>query len=87
LCELLRGQHTERESGVDELGGQFVCDANASLPHLVKPDLTDVGETFVNALKGASIEQVRRMHCMPGGPQVFGQRAHAGGQSQCMMEQ
>ncbi len=87
LCELLRRQHAEREPGVDELGRQFVGDADAALPHLVESDLTDVGETLVDALERASVEQVRRVHDVAGGPQVVGERAHAGGQPLCVVEQ
>ena len=87
LCELLRRQHAEREPGVYELGGQLVGDADAALPHVVESDLTDVGDTLVNALERASVEQVRRVHGVPGGPQVVGERAHAGGQPLCVVEQ
>ena len=87
LCELLRRQHAEREPGVDELGRQVVGDADAALQHVVEPDLLDVGETLVDRPERASVEQVRRVHGVPGGPQVVGERAHAGGQPLCVVEQ
>lgn len=87
LCQLLRRQHTEREPGIDELGRQFIGDADAALPHVVESDLTDVGETLIDALERASVEQVRRVHDVTGGPQVVGERAHTWGQPLCVVEQ
>lgn len=83
LCKLLRRQHSEREPSVDELGRQFVGAADAALAHFVEPDLTDVGKTLVDALKRASVEQVRRVHDVTTRPQVVGERAHPGSAPVC----
>lgn len=47
------------------------------MPHFVEADLTDIGETLVDTLERASVEQIRRVHDVTAGPQVVGERAHA----------
>jgi hypothetical protein len=62
LGQLLCGDDSEREAGVDDLGRQPVDRVDTAIDDLVEADLLDESLPRFDALEGAALEQVGRVH-------------------------
>src|SRR5438309_5458114 len=71
LGKLLRDHLAEREPRVHQVLRQVVCGAFAPLDQLIHAAGLDVGHSLVDAPEGAPVEQVGRMHRVPGATQVL----------------
>ena len=88
LRQLLGRQHTERQAGVHQIAGQSFDRLDAAPDHLVgRADLLRVAHSLVKGGEGAAVEQVGRVHGMPGAAQLVGEGDDAGGQSLHVVEE
>jgi hypothetical protein len=81
LCELLCRHHSERETGVDELRGQRLGRPGTAAHQLVRADAADVGHAIVDRREGPALEQVGRVHGVPGSAELAREAEHACGES------
>src|SRR5579864_327128 len=88
LRQLLGREHAEREAGVDQPAGQFFDGLFAAPDHLVgEADLLGIAHPFLKGAEGTALEQVGRVHRVPGATQLVGDRDDAGGQSLRVVEE
>jgi hypothetical protein len=87
LGEPLRRDDAQREACVHDIGRQGPDRLHTAHGDLVEADLFDEGHAVVDALEGASFEQVRGVHGVAGGPQRVGEPGDAGRQTLHVVEQ
>jgi hypothetical protein len=78
---LLRDHHAHREAGVDDLGRDLLCSHEAALDERAEPGFARVGEALLDRRERTPVEQVGRMHGVPGLTQLVGECPHAVGQA------
>ena len=88
LRQVLGGEHAEGEAGVHQPGGQSLDRPRPALDHLAgEADLERVSHPLVDSAEGAALEQVGRVHGVPGPAQLVGEGDDAGGQPQRVVEE
>ena len=77
LRELLRRQHAERETAVDEIVRQSIGLAHAAVEDLHEPDFVHVRETLLDACERLALEEIRRVHRVTRPSQLVRERMEA----------
>jgi hypothetical protein len=62
LRQFLGRLNAERKAATDQPRRQAICEANTSLSHHREAVLFDLGDAILDALEGASVEQIRRVN-------------------------
>jgi hypothetical protein len=83
----LRREHSERKAGIDQLGGQPIDRLDATLDHLAEADLLGMADPLLDGGERAAIEEIGRVHGVPGKAQFVGERNDAGCQPQRVVKE
>ena len=87
LGQHLRGQHAEREAGVDDAVGQALGGEPATLDDRVEADLLGMADALVEGLERCAVVEIGHGDVMPRGAQLAGERADAVGEALGVLEQ
>jgi hypothetical protein len=87
LGQHLRGQHAEREAGVDDAVGQALGGEPATLDDRVEADLLGMADALVEGLERFAVVEIGHGDVMPRGAQLAGERADAVGEALGVLEQ
>jgi hypothetical protein len=87
LGELLRRHYTEREAGVDNVGGQPIGRTDTALDHLAEADLLRMPNSLLHSVERSPLEENWRVCRVAGSPKLVREDNDARGQTLRVMEQ